>query len=294
MEHVMNKFTASSILALLWPVCTALAQLAPPNKLNVTWSHVHVIVPDRDKEAKSWLTLGGQLGNNLTNDNVPVAFPGVVILLGQGDTKGGSAGSVLDHVAFRVPNLQESVARWKAANWGLKEQAGADRAGQAFFTTINQVRVEILEDRALKIPIVFDHVHFVIPEADLSKIEDYYVKLFGFEAVKGELYTYSLPGGKLVFSKAPRAAAPTAGRPLDHIGFDVAGSHDNLEAFSKRLEANAVEFRSPYRKSPMGNARPLDPFGVMTELTHGVAGYADFRRIDPAVLPCENRSAKCW
>jgi len=38
----------------------------------------------------------------------------------------------------------------------------------------------------------------------------------------------------------------------------------------------------------------LDPFGVMTELTHGVAGYADYRSIDPAVLPCENRTAKCW
>ena len=87
---------------------------------------------------------------------------------------------------------------------------------------------------------------------------------------------------------------PTAGRPLDHIGFDIAGSHDNLEAFSKTLEASGVEFRSAYRKSPMGNARPLDPFGVMTELTHGVAGYADFKSIDPAVLPCENRSAKCW
>jgi len=290
----MSKLISIAGLAALLSLSATRAQLAPPNELNVTWSHVHVLVPDRDKEAKSWLTLGGQLGNNLTNDNVAIAFPGVVILIGQADTKGGSAGSVLDHVAFRVPNLQESMARWKAANWGLREQPGADRAGQAFFTTINQVKAEILEDRALKLPIVFDHVHFMVPEGDLSKIEGYYVKLFGFKLVKGEPFTYSLPGGKLVFSKSASPAAPTVGRPLDHIGFDIAGSHDNLEAFSKTLEANSVEFRSRYRKSPMGNARPIDPFGVMTELTHGVAGYADFQSIDPAVLPCENRSAKCW
>jgi len=290
----MDKLIGVVILAILGPAGEAWAQLAPANELNVTWSHVHVIVPDRDKEAKSWLTLGGQLGNNLTNDNVPIAFPGVVVLLGQGNTEGGSAGSVLDHVAFRVPNIQESMARWKAANWGLKELPGAGAPGQAFLTTLAQVKVEILEDASLKVPIVFDHVHFVIPESGLSQIEGYYVKLFGFKPVRGEPYTYGLPGGKLVFSKSAGPVAPTAGRPLDHIGFDISGSHDNLEAFSKSLEANAVEFRSRYRKSPMGNARPLDPFGVMTELTHGVAGYADFKHIDPAVLACENRSAKCW
>ena len=44
----------------------------------------------------------------------------------------------------------------------------------------------------------------------------------------------------------------------------------------------------------MGNARPLDPAGVMTELTHGVGGYADYKQIEAEVFPCENRSAKCW
>src|SRR5581483_6477171 len=141
-ERVMDKLIGVVILAILGPAGEAWAQLAPANELNVTWSHVHVIVPDRDKEAKSWLTLGGQLGNNLTNDNVPIAFPGVVVLLGQGNTEGGSAGSVLDHVAFRVPNIQESMARWKAANWGLKELPGAGAPGQAFLTTLAQVKVE--------------------------------------------------------------------------------------------------------------------------------------------------------
>ena len=196
----MTKLIYVLIVAIVWPVQSLWAQLAPPNELKVTWSHVHVLVPDRDKEAKSWLTLGGQLGNNLTNDNVAVAFPGVVILIGQADTKGGSAGSVLDHVAFRVPNIHESLAKWKAANWGLKGQSGAAGPRQAFLTTLNQVKIEILEDPALKLPIVFDHVHFMVPEASSQKIDGYYVKLFGFKVVKGEPYTYSLPGGKLVFS----------------------------------------------------------------------------------------------
>ena len=36
----------------------------------------------------------------------------------------------------------------------------------------------------------------------------------------------------------------TEGRALDHIGFDV----KNLEAFTKKLEAQGIKLTSPYRK----------------------------------------------
>ncbi len=36
--------------------------------------------------------------------------------------------------------------------------------------------------------------------------------------------------------------APTKGRTLDHIGFEIAG----LEAFCKRLEASGIKFDEPY------------------------------------------------
>ena len=51
-----------------------------------------------------------------------------------------------------------------------------------------------------------------------------------------------------------------------------------------------------YRKSEYGNARPVDPSGVVIELTHGQDGYANYKHIEQAVLPCEARPMKppCW
>jgi hypothetical protein len=291
----MKKLVSFLSLAALWPSGTSSAQLAKHNEMGVTWGHIHVIVPEREKETRSWLTLGGQLGNNLTGDNVAVFFPGIVILLGNGKNVGGSEGSVVDHIAFRVPNVEASMAKWKAANWGLKEKSepGA-KPGQAFVLTSSQVKVEILEDKSLKVPIVFDHVHFYVQEPGLQAEEDYYTKAFDAKPVKGASDTFTLPGAKLLFSKSATPTVSPTGRSLDHIGFEIAGSHAGLEAFSKTVEAKGVKWVSTYRKSAMGNARPLDPAGVMTELTHGVGGYADYKQIEAEVFPCENRSAKCW
>ena len=293
----MRSLISVLSLAALWQVGTSWAQLAPVNELGATWGHLHMNAPPelRDKEIKSWLALGGQLGNNMTEHNRAIVFPGILVLLGQNQDKitGGSEGSIVDHVAFKVPNLQEHTARWKASNWGLKEHPSS-KPGQEFVTTPSGVKVEIFEDKALKVPIAFDHVHFYVPESGLKEIEGYYGKMFGAKPVTGEPHTYSLPGGKLVFSRATTPTVPPIGRALDHIGFEIAGSHKGLEAFSKRLEAAGVKFRSTYNRSELGNARPLDPFGVMTELTHGLNGYANFKDIEPDIFPCEKRSSTCW
>ena len=294
----MKRLISILSLAALWQAGASWAQLAPYNEMGVTWGHLHLIVQDRDKETKSWLALGGQLGNNLSG-NVPISFPGMLILILEGKPSGGSAGSVVDHVAFRVPDLQASITKWKAANWGLKIEPGTylslpgPISGLGIVTTPAQVKIEILEDKTLKVPIVFDHAHFFVVESRLKEAGAWYANMFGAKPVKGEQDTYSLPGGKLVFSKADTPAASPTGRSLDHIGFDVAGSHEGLAAFSKTLEAKGAKFSAPYRRSEFGNARPMDPFGVVVELTHGQDGYIDYKQIEQEMLPCENRPVKC-
>jgi len=71
---------------------------------------------DKEQETKAWLALGGQLGNNLSS-NTPITFPGILILINQTPNQpgrpSGSVGSLVDHVAFRVPNLQASMTKWK-------------------------------------------------------------------------------------------------------------------------------------------------------------------------------------
>ena len=147
----MRRLISILTLAAMWQVGVSFAQLAPYNKIGVTWGHIHLHPQDRYKETVALLALGGELGNNLS-PNVPIVFPGILILLqeGQQPPKGGTEGTVVDHIAFRVPDLQASLAKWKAANWGMrvKDEPGT-KPGQAFLMTPSAVKIEVLEDKKL-------------------------------------------------------------------------------------------------------------------------------------------------
>jgi predicted enzyme related to lactoylglutathione lyase len=73
-----------------------------------------------------------------------------------------------------------------------------------------------------------------------------------------------IPGAQLRFNKADAAQAPTKGRVLDHIGFDVV----DLQAFVKKLEAEGIKLDRPYTKNPNGIALAFitDPWGTYIEL----------------------------
>jgi catechol 2,3-dioxygenase-like lactoylglutathione lyase family enzyme len=63
--------------------------------------------------------------------------------------------------------------------------------------------------------------------------------------------------------------AGTAGRTLDHIGFEV----ENLEAFTQGLEAQGITLDVPYRHIPavgLAIAFVTDPWGTYIELTEGL------------------------
>src|SRR6266849_7242803 len=150
----MKKLFSIFILAVttLIPASVSRAQLAAPNETGVTMGHVHLVVQDLEAGKKFWLAMGAtpmKLGANEV-----MKFPGVFILLRKGEPSGGSVGSVVNHIGFYVPNVPESVTKWKAA--GLKTEPG-QREGQAYVTTSDDlVRIEILENTSLTVPIVFD------------------------------------------------------------------------------------------------------------------------------------------
>ena len=50
-------------------------------------------------------------------------------------------------------------------------------------------------------------------------------------------------GGAPAAAPAAAAQAPTKGRAIDHIGFEV----KNLEEFCKKLQAQGITFETPYR-----------------------------------------------
>ena len=97
------------------------------------------------------------------------------------------------------------------------------------------------------------------------------VKQFGAAPGKaGGLAVADLPGVRLEFVRAATAPAPTKGRALDHIGFEVR----NLEEFCKKLEASGQKLDRPFTRLPNSAtaiAFLTDPWGTYIEITENLA-----------------------
>src|SRR5260221_14750321 len=111
----------------------------------------------------------------MVRGNPLMMFPGVQINFNPGTEKGegGPPGSVVNHVGFIVNNVQEQVAKWKAA--GVPVLPGTNnRPDQAFVVTPDGVRIEILEDKAQSDPVKNEHVPLFVTEAEIPKAQAWY------------------------------------------------------------------------------------------------------------------------
>ena len=248
--------------------------------------HLHYTVRDVEANKKFWVALGAT--PVMIGSREVLTLPGVMILLDKANTSGGTEGSVVNHVGFRVANVAQFMAKMKAAGYKVAPSTIAPRTVGNVFTPEGE-RIELLDDlsenvqfthdegsqdgtaaqQKMTLPIVLHHIHFYVPEGSVADIKAWYVKVFG--AVPGKRYHYEavdLPGVNLNFSGVPTKMESTKGRMLDHIGFEIT----NLEAFCKRLEANGVKLGAPYKKHQSGVANALltDPWGTYIELTEGL------------------------
>jgi catechol 2,3-dioxygenase-like lactoylglutathione lyase family enzyme len=142
---------------------------------------------------------------------------------------------------------------------------GNERTDQAWVTTADGLRVEILEDKSQTIPIKHHHVHFYVAETAIPAMQAWYVKHFGAKAgTRGRFQAADLPGVNLTFTKSDTPTIPTAGRVLDHIGFDV----KNMDAIVKKLEAAGIKLDRPVVTQPTGSKLTFihDEWGTSVEL----------------------------
>jgi catechol 2,3-dioxygenase-like lactoylglutathione lyase family enzyme len=260
------------LISALWLVsnlaaASAFAQAAPPNEAGVTMGHWHLNSRDVEANKKILVAMGGTAVK--PGDFEIVKFPGVLVYLhqraGAAPATGGTVGTVVNHVGFIVPNTQEAVAKWKEA--GVPVAPGAPgRADQAFVTTPDGLRIEILEDKAQTVPIRHHHIHFAVPADQIPAIQAWYAKTFGAKpGMRGQNVADDLPGANLSFAKTDTPTVTTKGRVLDHIGFDVT----DLDAFAKKLEAAGVKLDRPVtRNDKTGDALTFitDPWGTYIEL----------------------------
>jgi len=263
-----------SLTALL-PIGTTRAQISAPNQAGVAMGMLETFVPDVDADKSFWITLGATpVDQKLINATI-VKFPGVLVTMRKSDRSAGTVGSVVDHVGFTVRNVRESMAKWNAA--GLKTEPGQN-AKQGFLTTPDGlIRVEISENRSLRVPIAFSHVYFLVSDApsgggatSVSEMQAWYVKLFGAKPGKRSQTQAEadLAGVTLTFAKSNTPTAAIKGRSLDHINFELKGE----EAFCKNLEASGVKFDRPCVVLPNGNWAGflIDPGGTNVEVNEGL------------------------
>jgi catechol 2,3-dioxygenase-like lactoylglutathione lyase family enzyme len=263
----MRKSIAVLWLAANFAAGAAWAQPYSPNEAGVTMGHWHLNSRDIEANKKIFVALGGTATK--PGDFDIVRFPGVSVYLnvraGSPPASGGTVGSVINHVGFLVPNVQESVAKWKSAGVAV-DPGNNGRIDQAFVVTGDGLRVEILEDKNQKIPIRHHHVHFYVPDAAIPDMQAWYGKLFGATpGTRGNFKTAYVPGAELAYGKTDQPTVTTKGRVLDHIGFDV----NNLDEFLKKAEAIGVKPVVAATKNPTNGvslAFIADPWGTYIEL----------------------------
>jgi catechol 2,3-dioxygenase-like lactoylglutathione lyase family enzyme len=258
------------LLVLAASAVTLLAQLSPPNGAGVSMGHIHLMVRDPEVQKKLWI---GILGAEVTHAGSLelLRVPGAFIIIGRAPTppEEGTAGSSVNHIGFLVKSYADT--KTKLADAGLALTTDNPQGKQIIVKFPDKVDLEFIEDPTLTTTCAMHHIHAATLNVDAIQAWD--VKTLGATAGKRASFVAAfIPGGEIDYRLATQAVAPTRGRSLDHIGFEVR----NLEAFCKKLAASGAVLESPYREMPqLGGLKIaflVDPDGTRIELTEGLAG----------------------
>jgi predicted enzyme related to lactoylglutathione lyase len=271
----------------LAPASNAPAQLLAAKDGPIVYGHHHLNVTNVDEAKKFWVdALGGVATKVGTNNLEIIKFPNALMFMRAQKPTGGTKGTTVDHIAFSVPNLRQVVDRIKAGGFRMVTASeappnvtvkddigvvdGGPVSGIAYAMGPDDVKIEIVEMKAQSAPIVSHHVHFFGAQKEMHA---WYMQTFGASplasANPAAFISASLPGLTMNFAPSQTPVAGIQGRALDHIGFEVR----NLEAFTKKLEAQGIKLVSPYRQVPalgISIAFINDPWGTYIELTEGL------------------------
>jgi extradiol dioxygenase family protein len=257
-------------LAFHW-AAPAHSQLAAPNDAGVTLAQIHLRVRDVEKQRAFWISEIG--GRPLKNGPIDlIEFPGVYITIEKAEPLGTAAGSVVDHFGFIFKDVPAMMAKWKADGFKVT-QVGNPLQGSVYAPE-EAVLLEFFQDDKQDVPVRMDHFHVFI--TDVPAIQAWYAKVFG--GVPGQRARVArtgwvdcdfVPGGNLSFVDKGEKLAPTKGRSVDRIGFEVR----DIEAFAARLKAQGIALDTPIRQLPGTKIRSAfltDPWGTYIEVTQAL------------------------
>src|SRR5262245_27997596 len=118
--HLKATVALLSCVFLLYARSPTLAQLVAARDAPVAMGHLHLYVPNIDTHKKFWIeTLGGTPARFASSATDYVRFRNLIILITKRDEPSGTEGSVLNHVAFQVPDLRATLDRVRAAGYPI-------------------------------------------------------------------------------------------------------------------------------------------------------------------------------
>jgi hypothetical protein len=242
-------------------------------------------VRDVDATARFWTTLGATRAGE--GGATVMRLGGIDVVLTAGTPTASSDGSVVNHIAFRVPEFDTLARAFEAAGTRLERNPRFPETLNAF--TPDGDKVEIFNNRSTSPgfkpagpsndtawqrhnaavgSLVGHHLHFYLPEGEDAKAQAWYLARFGgTPGIRLRYAAIDYHGINLNFSGAtpPGPTAPTAGRSLDRIGFRVRG----LEALCRHIASTGTSFSRAFARTSAGVASAvlMDPWGTTIELT---------------------------
>ena len=251
----MKRIATLSLAAMLLlggAAAPASAQLTAASEGPVVYGHHHLNVTDAAAHKRFWADTLGGTPTPFGRSEI-YKFPNVLVFAREGEPTGGTRGSTVNHLGFRVPSVRAMLSKVRAAGFPIVTRQELPPALSviddmayienqdtyvAFVMGPDDVKVELLENRGQEEPIALHHIHF--DANDVEAMKAWYVDMFGAApGMRGSFEAADLPGVNLTYSPNPASLAGTEGRSLDHIGFEV----DGLEAFCKELEAKGCDVR---------------------------------------------------
>ena len=244
-----------------------LADLPAPNASGVSTGHTHLVVPDIARHRAFWISLGA---TEVSSGRLQLlGFPGMYILLREGQPTLASGDTTANHIAFSVNNYAAFKAKLEAFGVNSYTVDNAE-TGQILAVLPDGVSIEFVTNPQQAEPIVFHHTHLFT--ADQQGLRDWYIKVFGADiGERNGMPSALVPGGRVDFFAARgETPKPTQGAAIDHIGFEVA----DMNAFA----AHMAELDIPFNRGPeriddikLTIAFITDPAGTYIEITQGLA-----------------------
>jgi catechol 2,3-dioxygenase-like lactoylglutathione lyase family enzyme len=210
------------------------AQMPP----TVPYDHIHLAAPDPEK-AYAWYVanLGGQDGEN-PGRMIFEPFTGrrplpVQLMFIKAPDASPSEGSVIESIAFSVPDADARLERLQAA--------GATVSAPGAVIDPWGVKIEVIDDSEFR---GLHHITLRVPDIETSIT--WFRAAFGGEraTLRGGLPALRYDHTFIAFRQGP--GAPSQGRAIDHLGW----TPPSIDALQTSLKAQGVLFTTAPQSKP--------------------------------------------